>query len=67
MSYNKVTNKDLEYLKTLVPSEDFVAGEEISEDFHKDELGTVTGTPDVMLYVTTTEQVSKIMKYANNK
>jgi hypothetical protein len=39
MSYNKVTNKDLEYLKTLVPSEDFVAGEEISEDFHKDELG----------------------------
>ncbi len=66
MSYNKVTNKDLEYLKTLVPSEDFVAGEEISEDFHKDELGTVTGTPDVMLYVTTTEQVSKIMKYAND-
>ena len=66
MSYNKVTNKDLEYLKTLVPSEDFVAGGEISEDFHKDELGTVTGTPDVMLYVTTTEQVSKIMKYAND-
>ncbi len=66
MSYNKVTSKDLEYLKTLVPSEDFVAGEEISEDFHKDELGTVTGTPDVMLYVTTTEQVSKIMKYAND-
>ena len=27
MSYNKVTNKDLEYLKTLVPSEDFVAGD----------------------------------------
>ena len=44
----------------------FVAGGEISEDFHKDELGTVTGTPDVMLYVTTTEQVSKIMKYAND-
>lgn len=66
MSYNKVTSKDLEYLKILVPSEDFVAGEEISEDFHKDELGTVTGTPDVMLYVTTTEQVSKIMKYAND-
>ena len=66
MSYNKVTSKDLEYLKTLVPSGDFVAGEEISEDFHKDELGTVTGTPDVMLYVTTTEQVSKIMKYAND-
>lgn len=66
VQYNKVTNKDLEYLKTLVPSEDFVAGSDISEDFHKDELGTVTGTPDVMLYVTTTEQVSKIMKYAND-
>ncbi len=65
VQYNKITKADLEYLKTLVAPEDFVAGSEISEDFHKDELGTVTGAPDVMLYVTTTEQVSKIMKYAN--
>lgn len=65
VQYNKITKADLEYLKTLVPSEDFIAGNDISEDFHKDELGTVTGCPDVMLYVTNTEQVSKIMKYAN--
>lgn len=66
VKYNKITEKDLAYLKTLVSEEDFICGDEISEDFHKDELGTVTGAPDVMLYVTTTEQVSKIMKYAND-
>lgn len=63
--YNKVTNKDLEYLKSIVSSEDFVYGENISEDYGKDELGTVTGTPEVMLYVKSTPEVSKIMKYAN--
>lgn len=63
--YNKVTNKDLEYLKSVVSTEDFVCGEDISEDYGKDELGTVTGTPEVMLYVKSTLEVSKIMKYAN--
>ena len=65
MHYNKITNNDLEFLKTLVPEENFLVGKEISKDFHKDELGTVTGEPDVMMYVTTTSQVSRIMKYAN--
>ena len=40
-------------------------GTNISEDFTKDELGTVTGKPEVMLYVKNTQEISKIMKYAN--
>ncbi len=63
--YNKITNKDIEYLKTIVPSEDFLCGDEISADYGKDELGTVTHMPDVMMYVTKAEEVSKILKYAN--
>ena len=63
--YNKVTQKDIEYLKTIVEVEDFVCGEDISEDYGKDELGTVTGTPEVMMYVKSTQDVSAIMKYAN--
>lgn len=63
--YNKVTTEDLEFLKSIVSAEDFVSGEDISEDYSKDELGTVTGHAEVMIYVKSTSEVSKIMKYAN--
>ena len=63
--YNKITDKDLEYLRTIVPAEDFFCGDEISKDFAKDELGTVAHMPDVLMYVKSAEEVSKIMKYAN--
>lgn len=65
MAYNKITNQDIAYLKTIVDQQDFFEGSEISEDFGKDELGTVSGKPDVMMYVKSAEEVSKIMKYAN--
>lgn len=63
--YNKITKEDIEFLKKIVPAEDFLVGEEISPDFGKDELGTVTKMPDVMMYVHDALQVSAIMKYAN--
>lgn len=65
VKYNKITPKDINYLKTIVDEGDILVGKEISEDFGKDELGTVKGNPDVMLYVKSTEEVAKIMKYAN--
>lgn len=65
VKYNKVTKDDIEYLKSLVEDGECLVGDGISEDFGKDELGTVTGHPEVMLYVKKTEEVSKIMKYAN--
>ena len=63
--YNKVTLKDIEFLKSVVPAEDVIVGEAISPDFGKDELGTVSNMPEALVYVTETLQVSKIMKYAN--
>lgn len=65
MAYNKITSQDIAYLKTIVDQQDFLEGDAISEDFGKDELGTVSGKPDVMMYVKSAEEVSKIMKYAN--
>lgn len=65
VKYNKITPKDINYLKTIVDEGDILVGNEISEDFGKDELGTIKGNPDVMLYVKSTEEVAKIMKYAN--
>lgn len=63
--YNKITEKDIEYLKTIVNEEDFFEGASISSDFSHDELGTVKHMPDVLMYVHTAEEVSKILKYAN--
>lgn len=65
--YKKITKEDLNVLKTFVEEENFFVGDEISKDYGKDELGTVSGTPDVMMYVTRTEEVSNIMKYANEQ
>ncbi len=65
VKYNKINQEDLAYLKTLVDEENFLCSDEISEDFHKDELGTVSGKPDVMLYVKNTMEIVNIMKYAN--
>lgn len=65
IKYNKINQEDLDYLKTIVSEEDLIWGTNISEDFTKDELGTVTGKPEVMLYVKNTQEITKIMKYAN--
>lgn len=67
VEYKKVTAEDLEYLQSIVNSEDFIVGRNISEDYGKDELGTISGIPEVMIYVKNSVEVSKIMKYANNK
>lgn len=42
IKYNKINQEDLDYLKTIVSEEDLIWGTNISEDFTKDELGTVT-------------------------
>lgn len=62
--YKKIDNKDIEYLRTLVPSNRVLVGEQISHDYAHDELGSVERLPDVLIFVTSTEEVSKIMKYA---
>lgn len=64
--YKKVDNNDISYLKSFIPSERILVGNEISHDFAHDELGGIESMPDVLIYVTSTEEVSKIMKYAND-
>ncbi|MDO4940856.1 MAG: FAD-binding oxidoreductase [Erysipelotrichaceae bacterium] len=62
--YKKIDNKDVEYLKTFIPAERIFVGEEISHDYAHDELGDVEAKPDLLIKVLSTEEVSKIMKYA---
>lgn len=64
MDYKKVDEKDIEYLRTLVDADRILVGDEISEDYSHDELGTVANYPEVLMRVLSTEEVSAIMKYA---
>ena len=63
--YKKIDQKDIAYLSSLVDEKSFFYGEQIAEDFSKDELGAVVHMPDVLMFVDKAEQISKIMKYAN--
>jgi len=62
--YKKIDSKDVEYLKSFIPSNRICVGEEVSDDFSHDELGSVKNKPEVLIYVLSTQEVSKIMKYA---
>lgn len=63
--YKKIDEKDIAYLKTIVDSKSFFYKDQIADDYSKDEIGTVVGVPEVLMFVQTAEQISKIMKYAN--
>ncbi len=62
--YKTVDNRDIEYLKSFIPHNRILVNEEISEDYAHDELGGISVKPDVLIYVRSTEEVSRIMKYA---
>ncbi len=62
--YNKLTLENIKKLIEIVGEENVVADNDISLDYAHDELGTISKMPDVVVKVTTTEQVSKIMSLA---
>ena len=63
--FNKVTQADIKALSELV-SLPVLCGSEINEDYYHDELGTAYGIPEALVPVLSTEEVSKVMKYAND-
>jgi glycolate oxidase len=64
MDYKKIDAKDIEFLVSTLDKNRVLTGEEINEDFSHDEMGGISKMPDVLVDVLTTEEVSKIMKYA---
>ena len=65
--FNKVSKTDIDFLKIIIAPERVLAGNEIAEDYSHDELGGIKKMPDVLIRVLTTEEVSAVMKYANEK
>lgn len=62
--YKIVDQKDIDYLRSIIPADRIFVKEEISKDYSHDELGSVSRTPDILINVLSTEEVSTIMKYA---
>lgn len=60
----KLNDEQLSYLKSMIEPARIQTGEEIGEDYSHDELGGVSGYPDVLIKVVSTEEVSRIMTYA---
>ena len=59
--YKKIDEKDIAYLSSLFDEKYFFTGDNIPEDYSKDELGALVSKPDVLIFVHSAE----IMKYAN--
>lgn len=65
MTYHNVTGADLEYFRAVTAPERVLSGPEISEDYDHDELGGVSGLPEAVVKALSTEEVSRLMAYAN--
>ena len=64
MSYKKFDENDLAFLKALIPQEERILYEDINEEYSHDELSGTSSYPDVVVKVTSTEEIAAIMKYA---
>ena len=65
--YKTIDSNDINYLKSFIPQERILVGEEISRDFAHDELGGIESMPEVLIYPLSTQEISKIMTYAYDK
>ena len=65
MSYNKITSKDLEQLRSFIRDEDrFITKPTVHWDH--DQFKTVRAMPDLVIQPTTNEEVGKVVKYASD-
>ena len=67
MGYKKFDENDLAFLKSLIPQEDRILYDDINEEYSHDELSGTSSYPDVVVKVTSTEEIAAIMKYAYEK
>jgi glycolate oxidase len=67
MNYAQINKQDIEFLESVCGSERIFTGAKINEDFSHDELSGISRYPEVLVEVSSTEEVSQIMKYANSR
>lgn len=64
MNYKKVDQKDIDFLISVCGKERVFTGANIHETYSRDELVHANKYPEVLCEVLSTEETSKIMKYA---
>ncbi len=67
VKYTKVTNKELEFIQSLVGSERMSTGESVLDLHSKDESFHQKRRPDVVVWPLRAEEISPILKMANEK
>lgn len=61
--FNVITQKDLDFFKSVIPEDRLYIGDAIHEDYSRDELADIISYPEVVAEVKSTEEVSKLLKY----
>ena len=67
VKYTKVTSKELEFIQSVVGPERMSTGESVLELHSKDESFHQRRKPDVVVWPLRTEEISQILKMANEK
>ncbi len=67
MNYKKFDETDLAFLRSVYGEDRVVSRDSIGDDYCHDELGGAFSRPDAHVKVRSTEEVSRIMKYAFEK
>jgi len=67
VKYTKVTSKELEFIQSVVGAERMSTGESVLELHSKDESFHQRRKPDVVVWPLRTEEISQILKMANEK
>jgi D-lactate dehydrogenase (cytochrome) len=67
VKYAKVTNEELEFIRSLLGSERMSAGESVLDLHSKDESFHERRKPDVVVWPLHTDEISQILKMANEK
>jgi glycolate oxidase len=62
--YNTITEETIAFLKNTVGDHNVFTGDDINDDFSRDELAGLRKAPDVLVNVSKTSEVSEIMKHA---
>lgn len=66
MEYKTLDNKDIEFLISVCGRDRIFIGQDIHETYSRDELVHANKYPEAVCEVLSTEEVSRIMKYAND-
>ncbi len=67
MNYHKLNQEDIKYIESIFGADYTFIGDDIEHDYAHDELGTVQAYPEIHVTATNKYQISKVMKYANEK